>query len=119
MKELIDDQSQEKTKLIKVVPDSPWFDYDYQEKRKERRKAEKKYKKSKLPEDHIKFTALRKETTNLAYTKKKEFYTRKLKEGNSKTMYSVVNKLLDKKQERVLPDAKSDKELADGFVKYF
>ena len=119
MKELIDDQSQEKTKLIKVVPDSPWFDYDYQEKRKERRKAEKKYKKSKLPEDQVKFTVLRKETTNLAYTKKKEFYTRKLKEGNSKTMYSVVNKLLDKKQERVLPDAKSDKELADGFVKYF
>ena len=34
-------------------------------------------------------------------------------------MYSVVNKLLDKKQNTVLPDAKNDKELADAFVKYF
>ena len=55
----------------------------------------------------------------MAYMKKKEYFRRKLSEGNSKTMYSVVNKLLDKKQNTVLPDAKNDKELADAFVKYF
>ena len=119
MKELITEQAPEKTKVIKIVPDSPWFDNDYKEKRKERRKAEKRYRKSKKKEDHDKFTTLRKQTTDLAYAKKKEYLTRKLNEGNSKTMYSVVNKLLDKKQDRVLPDAKSDKELADAFVKYF
>ena len=119
MKDLINEEAPERTKIIKTVPNSPWFDNDYKQLRRERRKAEKAFKKSKLTEDHEKFTALRKQTTDLAYTKKREYYQKKLNEGNSKTMYSVVNKLLDKKQETVLPDATSDKELADSFVKYF
>ena len=55
----------------------------------------------------------------MAFTKKKEYYSKKLKEGNGRNMYKVVNKLLDKKQDTVLPEAKSDKELADSFVKFF
>ena len=34
-------------------------------------------------------------------------------------MYEVVNKLLDKKQVKVLPTANNDEELANGFLKYF
>ena len=36
------------TKTIKVVPTAPWFDADYANLRKRRRKAEKKYRKSGL-----------------------------------------------------------------------
>ena len=55
----------------------------------------------------------------MAFTKKKEYYSKKLEEGNGRNMYKVVNKLLDKKQDTVLPEAKSDKELADSLVKFF
>ena len=34
-------------------------------------------------------------------------------------MFSAINKLLDKKQETSLSEAKSDKELADDFLNYF
>ena len=119
MKDMMNELAPERTKTIKNVPDSPWFDNEYKQLRKERRKAERKYKKSKLAENCEKYKSLRKQTTDLAYVKKREYYTQKLAEGNSKTMYSVVNKLLDKKQNVVLPEAKSDKELADSFVNYF
>ena len=39
--------------------------------------------------------------------------------SSSKTLYSVVNKLLDNKQETVLPSSKSNKNLADSFMNYF
>ena len=119
LKELMNEVAEEKTKTIKIVPNSPWFDEEYKQKRRERRKAEKLYKKSKSNGDHEMFLNLRKQTTDLAYKKKRDHFTNKLNQGNSKTMYSVVNKLLDKKQDVVLPTAGSDKELADGFAKYF
>ena len=101
------------------MPNSPWFDEEYKKMRKERRKAEKVFKKSKLNSDREKFLNLRKQTTELAYKKKRDHVSTMLKEGNSKSMYSVVNKLLDKKQDVVLPTTGSDKELADGFSKFF
>ena len=39
--------------------------------------------------------------------------------ASTKVVYKEINKLLDKKQEVILPDAKSDKELADSFMDFF
>ena len=102
-----------------MVPDATWFDGEYKNIRKLRRKAEKKFKKSGVPRDRDDYIKLRKETTELAYIKK-EYYKQKLDSANSsKTLYSFVNQLLDNKRETVLPTAKSNKELADSFIKYF
>ena len=119
LKDLMNEEAPEKMKIIKIVPDAPWFDEEYKQLRRERRKVEKRFKKSKLEKDREEFRTLRKRTTDLAYSKKKHWYTEKLKEGNMKTIYSVVNKLLDVKQDVILPNAKNDKELADGFVRFF
>ena len=108
------------TKQIKVVPQAPWFDSEYKNMRKLRRKAEKKCKKTKLQADKDAFVALRKQTTKLALNKQKEYYRRKIGECNGqKEMYNCVNKLLDRKKECVLPEHTSPVELANQFVKYF
>ena len=103
------------SKTIKIVQACPWFDNDYKNRRKQCRKAEKKFRKTGLPHDREAYVNLRKETTELAYSKNREFYTEKLSKANSSKTYSVVNKLLDV----VLPSTKNDKELADSFAKYF
>ena len=117
--EIMENKAPEKTKRIKIVPEAPWFDNEYKSARKLRRKAEKKYKKTRLLADNEQLKRLKKQTTDLAYSKKKQHYTKKLKEGNGRTLYKVVNKLLDNKQEKVLPTSNNDKELADTFVKFF
>ena len=77
-------------------------------------------KRSNLPEHLENYKSLRKQTTNLALSKKKEYFDNKLNEmKNSKTIYTVMNKLLDSKQERILPAANSDKELDESFMTYF
>ena len=99
MKELLDKHAPLITKTIKVVPNAPWFDDEYKQLRKSRRKAEKKYKRSKLPVDKEEFVRLRKETTTLAFKKKQEHYANKIAQCNgSKQLYNCVNELLDKKE---------------------
>ena len=119
LEDMMNQKAPERSKMIKIVPDAPWFDNEYRELRKQRRRAEKAYKKSNRPEDHETFKRLKKDCTELAYKKKKDHYTKKIEEGNSRTMYSVVNRLLDKKQEKVLPSTNDDKQLANDFVKFF
>ena len=89
------------------------------EQRKLRRRAEKKFRRTGLEADKKIDKALRKETINSSFKKKKLFITEKLKSGSAKTLYSVVNQLIDNKKELVLPKASSDKELADKFLIFF
>ena len=120
MKELVHEFAPLKTKTIKVVPNASWFDSEYKELRKKRRKAEKKYKKSRTPENRTLFVDLRKQTTFLALSKKREHYNKKINECNStKELYNCVNELLDKKKSSVLPSHDSTTELAERFNKYF
>ena len=109
-----------KTKQIKIVPNAPWFDSEYRNLRKQRRKAEKRFKKTKLPADKEAFINLRKQTTSLASNKQKDYYVKKIGEcKGQKELFSCVNRLLDTKKEPVLPEHTSDQDLANEFAKYF
>ena len=117
--DVVDKHAPLMTKTIKVVPTAPWFDTDYANLRKRRRKAEKKYRKSGLNSDKKVYLSLHKEAIDTAFNKKKTLVSRKLKEGSSKTLYAVVNELIDNKKEIVLPQSASDVELANEFQKFF
>ena len=109
-----------KTREIKVVPQAPWFDEEYAVLRRQRRKAEKKYKKTGLQCDKELYNTLRKRSTSLAKDKKKTFISNKLASIDSnKNLFSVVNNLLDNSQESILPTGQSDEILANEFSKYF
>ena len=115
--DLVDREAPLQKRSIKVVTAAPWFDTEYKEMRKQRRRAEKKYKKSKSAEDKESFTILRKQTSQLAHEKKCKHYGDKLK--NNGILYSGINKLLDNEQEQILPEADSNVELANRFLKFF
>ena len=108
-----------RSKTVKILIDSPWFDAEYESVRRLRRKAEKTYRKTKLIVHKEEFIRLRKQCTDLAHKKKCEYYGSKLEGAGTKLIYKEINRLLDKKQEVVLPDANSDKELADSFMEFF
>ena len=118
--ELVEEYAPLKTRRIKIVPETPWFDYEYAELRKIRRKAEKKFRRSGKEADKKVYLARRKETINMSFRKKKSYVTNKLKSGSSKTLYAVVNQLIDNnKKEVVLPKLSSEKKLADKFLVFF
>ena len=110
-----------KSKLLKVVENAPWFDLEYKMLRQRRRKAEKNFKRTGNLEHKLEFVNLRKQTTNLALIKKKSYYATKLDEckGNTKSLFALLNKLVGKKHEAVLPSHESTIQLAERFKFYF
>ena len=116
---VLNDHAPLKSRTVKVVPDAPWFDFEYEKLRKLRRKAEKQYKRSGLVVHKENYRNIRKQTTELAQEKKHKYYADKLGSSDSKKLYSVVNQLLDNNQDVILPDTNDDKELANGFMNYF
>ena len=71
---LIQKHYSEVTREVKIVENAPWFDFEYKELRKKRRKAEKVYQRSRKLEDKDTFKLLRKQTTELASGKMREYY---------------------------------------------
>ena len=117
-KEIVDDQAPLRTITIKTVKTAPWFDGEYKQLRKERRKAERKFRKTRSLEDKKEYINLTKQTTELAHKKKCKHYGDKLEENNL-LLFSSLKTLLDNEHEEVLPEAESDEELANRFLKYF
>ena len=120
MKNMVNEFAPLQTKVIKVVPNAPWFDSEYRELRKARRKAEKKYKRTKLQSDKEVFVSLRKQTTNMAIVKKRSHCSEKIKKcQGTKALFGCVNELLDLKKPSVLPTHESKFEIATRFNTYF
>jgi exonuclease III len=109
------------TKTITHVHTAPWFDSEYKEQRKLRRKAERIWRKSQLAKDRQLFEEIRKETTILAKLKKQQYYRNRIvnKEGDVRAIYHIVNKEMDRKQKNPLPDSENIVALAAEFNKFF
>ena len=116
---LLDQHAPFVTKKVAVVDSAPWFDAEYRELRKKRRRAEKK--KSRSHEYYMIYKNLCDETNQLANRKKKDHFKKVLEDsrGNPKTLYSMVNKAMDRKQTKALPDADNLEVLATTFNTFF
>ena len=64
------------------------------------------------------YQTLQKQSVNLAF-EKKELVSSKLQQDSSKTLYAVVNELIDNKKKAVLPNSESDALLANKFQVFF
>ena len=119
---LLDHHAPFVTKLITIKHEAPWFDKEYRDLRSIRRKAESKMRKTKSIEDVLAHKTLCKDSSLMARSKKKEYFTNMITKsnGNPRTLYQLVNKELDRKQTQPLPDYIDDiGELASTFNSFF
>jgi hypothetical protein len=110
------------TKRISVVAKAPWFDKEYRQLRTVRRKAEKAWRKSKSEAHLHVYKDLCTECSEMAQGKKKAHFSKMIDqaEGNPRTLYQLVNKELDRKQSKKLPDLGIDvADLATKFNTFF
>ena len=119
LNKLLDDHAPVKKKIISVVDKAPWFDKEYRYLRKLRRKAEKK--KHLSPDALCHYQDICKQATSLAILKKKAYFTNVIdrSQNNTRTLYTLVNKALDQKQAKTLPEGTDLGELAEKFNSFF
>ena len=121
LKDTLDFHAPLKQKEVKIVAGSTWFNHEYVMMRRERRRAEKRAKKSGLTVDHDIYVELRKKTTKFAKSQKHANIKNKLDstKGDQKALYNVFHRLVDQTNETVLPDHDNDNELANEFAQFF
>ena len=119
-RKLLDQYAPFTKKVISMVNKAPWFDAEYRQLRKQRRKAERI--RSRSIENKINYKDLCKKCSDLANIKKKQYFSNMIykAQGNLKTLYQLVNKELDRGQSNSLPNNyDSISQLADEFNHFF
>ena len=109
-KSLLDMHAPEITKTINDIPEAPWFDGEYKLARIDRRKAEKKWRKTNLDIDHSIYTNLRLHCDELSLQKKKRFFKDNFTkyQHSQKSLYKFVDTFLDHDGNLTLPSSSED-----------
>ena len=98
-----------------------WMDSEYRNNRAKRRMFERKWKKRKTEENRINYINQKEVCTQLAMSKQTAHYTKLVENasGSQNSLFKLANKLLDKKNEKILPTHNDPQQLANDFNSYF
>ena len=121
LQNIFDKHAPLKSKVITVRPNVPWHSDAIGQAKRERRRAERKWRKTKLLVDRQIYCQKKRHVNKLCDQAKKDFYADKISEcgKDQKQLFKVVNSLLHKPTETPLPSHDSEIELANRFAKFF
>ena len=114
-------------KTITIRPDSPWYTKDIDLSKRKKRKLEKKWRQAKRNRDE-KETQYRTEYQQQCHTYynlikdcKRSYYNRIIDENGTdqRKLFSIINKLLNRKYEPKYPQHNCLKDLTEAFSEYF
>ena len=118
---VLDAHAPEKYKNVILRKPTPWTNADIKDLKTEKRKAEKKWRKSRQQGDWEIFKEKRNAMNLYLNKSKSDDLKEKIKrsQGDSKSMFKILNASLNRKQELPLPHHTSEKQLSDDFNTFF
>ena len=118
---LLDEMAPIQTKSIVKRQRPKWVDEEFNQSKIQRRKLERIWRKNRTEENHQKYVQQRKQCADLSISKQKDYYSKLVdgSSGNQRSLFKVVEEMLDRKSERVLPEHTDPVELANEFNRYY
>ncbi|KAK2568094.1 hypothetical protein P5673_008026 [Acropora cervicornis] len=109
------------TKTITVRPNSPWYTDDIGVEKSTRRRFERRWRRTLLPEHRLAYVAQCKLVKGLVLNAKTKYYSNLISESssNSKALFQTIDQLLHRKPETRLPYAPSPLHLGNQFGDFF
>ena len=109
------------TKTIPARPLVPWFNEDIKEARKQRRKAERRWRRTGLEADLRVYKATKNNTNSLMNEARKVFFKGFIEDNSTdqKKLFSATKRLLGRENEIEYPKFNDRAVLADKFSDYF
>ena len=109
------------TRTIVQRPHVPWFSQEIREAKRQQRKAEKKWRKSRLESDLIAFKAKRNFTTRLMSKARREFYSNFIDEnsGDQKKLFRASQRLFNRTMDDGLPPNLDSRTFSNDLGKCF
>jgi len=96
-----------------------WYDDEIHDARKERRRRERKFRKTGLEVHRQCFTEQREKVVQLIKQKKRHFFQEKFSNANASESFHLINSLLHGVPKHSLPANKTDEELCEDFMAFF
>ena len=109
------------TRSVKERPRVPWFNEEIKMAKRERRKVEKRWRRTKLHSDLAAFKVKRNATTALMNKACREFYTNFIEENSKdqKKLFAASNRLLNRGSADCLPPTIDKAQFAEDIGKFF
>lgn len=108
-------------KSVLLRPNTKWYSEELRDAKRERRRAERLWRKTRLEVHRQIFRDTSSKTAKLLYKTKQDYFSQKIEEcgKDNKQLFKLSKSLMGKKQETILPSSTSNKELANEFSKFF
>ena len=121
LKKIFDKHAPLKSKVVTIRPQTLWYNEAIGQAKRERKRAERKWRKTRLTVDRQIYVSKRNAVNRLCNNAKKDFYGRKISEcqNDQKQIFKIANSLLHKSNETPLPEHESSQELANRFADFF
>ncbi len=121
LSDILDKHAPARSKSVPVRPRVPWYCDEIRDSKKERRKLERKWRRTKLEVDKSLFKSQKNKVNSLFHRKCSEFYSNQIKdnEKDQKKIFGIVKSLWHKNNDVPFPEAESDNILAEDFSDYF
>ena len=117
----MDSHAPVKEKLVSIRPKKSWSNHEIVEARRQKRKAERKWRKTGLEIDRDIFRQVRNQLSFKISNAKANFYRNKVEEckGDQKKLFQMIQELMHQKQVPTLPSYISAEKLAESFSDFF
>jgi exonuclease III len=118
---ILDKHAPETKRLVTVRNPTPWTTSDIKPAKIAKRKAEKKWRRTKSRTDHEAYKEAKNAYNKMLNDMKTKNIAKKITENNnnSRDMYRALNSVLHRKQEIPLPPHDDEKSLANEFCRFF
>ena len=119
LSQLLDNHAPQKTKLVTVRPKAPWYSDTLHEAKREKRRLERKMRKSGLESDKQRYNEQCKVYNDSLKQAKCEHHQEEFANCDDKELFRIVNKLCSSDFSATLPEYASAVELANRFGTFF
>ena len=119
LSDILDKHAPLNERVFTIRPDAPWFTSEIAEAKRACRKAERKFRRTKLTIHKQLFQEAQEHLHSLIDHAKQEHFSSKVESSDQKSLFKVVNTLMNKSKSTKLPSYDSPKELADRFCDFF
>ena len=118
---LLDKHAPIRENNITVKPHAPWYNRNIDSAKRERRRREHKWLKSKMPADRLEYKKQCKIVSDLIFMSKKCYYNEKINAatGNQKELFKIINNVFHNKKVKKLPSHETLEKLTQHFSDFF
>ena len=115
---VLDKHAPLKSHIVTIRPAAPWFSEEIKMERRVRRRLERRWRRTRLPEDRLRFIEQNRIVNELLISVRSQYYTKLIDDNclNQRKLFGIVGKLLHRSPAPQYPSCSSEADLANRFI---